>query len=101
MTMKMYTIDAPVQNWIKDHKDDIYVDILDQCELKLKEYNGDYRIDVALLKTEAGITKFVIKDLEGIFDSLNRAMTYFVETEKYELAARIRDCITAWKELDK
>jgi excinuclease UvrABC nuclease subunit len=97
--MKTYTLDSPVQAWIEDHRDEIFIDILSQCEAKLLHNNGDHRIDVALLRTEAGVTKFIIKDLDGVYESLERAMNYFVESEKYELAARSRDCIKSWKEL--
>jgi len=97
--MKMYTVDSPVQTWVEDHRDEIFVDILTQCEAKLLDNNGVYRIDVALLRTQSGVTKFIIKDIDGVHESLERAMSYFVESEKYEFAARTRDCIKDWKEL--
>ena len=96
--MKLYIVDQPVPNWIFEHRDDIYYDVLIQCEESLKTFTFDYRIEVALLRTTVGITKFVIKNKEGILESLNKAMDYFVEVEKYELAARTRDCIKSWKE---
>lgn len=98
--MKMYTVDMPVQSWIVDHCDEIYTDILTNCEGTLKSTKVSTPVDVALLKTQAGITKFVIKDIEGVQDSLERAMSYFVEVEKYEEAARTRDCMNAWKKID-
>jgi len=99
--MKLYTVDQPIPNWVLEHRDDIYFDVLVQCEESLKTFNHSYRIEVALLRTTEGITKFVIKDKDGILESLEKAMIYFVEVEKYELAARARDCIQAWKEIDK
>lgn len=96
--MKLYTVDQPIPNWVLEHRDDIYFDVLVQCEESLKIFDNDYRIEVALLRTSEGITKFVIKDKEGILESLEKAMNYFVEVEKYELAARSRDCIKGWKE---
>jgi len=87
--MKLYTVDQPIPNWVVAHRDEIYLDVLEQCEYKLKNLDGSNRVDVALLKTEAGITKFIIKDIVGI-----------VESEKYELAARARDCIKSWKEIE-
>lgn len=96
--MKLYTVDQPIPNWVLEHRDDIYFDVLIQCEESLKTFENSYRIEVALLRTTEGITKFVIKDKEGIFESLDKAMNYFVEVEKYELAARARDCNKDWKE---
>ena len=98
MIMKIYTVDQPIPTWVLEHRDDIYYDVLIQCEESLKTFTFDYRIEVALLRTTVGITKFVIKNKEGILESLNKAMDYFVEVEKYELAARTRDCIKNWKE---
>jgi len=95
----MYTVDAPIQSWVADHQNEIFSDILSQCEAKLNDNDGTYRIDVALLKTENGVTKFIIKDAPGVIESLERAMNYFAESERYESAARARDCIKAWKEL--
>ena len=96
--MKLYTINQPIPNWVLEHRDDIYYDVLVQCEESLKTFENNYLIEVALLRTTEGITKFVIKDKEGIYESLDKAMNYFVEIEKYELAARARDCIKDWKE---
>lgn len=99
--MKLYIVDQPVPNWIFEHRDDIYYDVLIQCEEFLKMFNHNYYVEIALLKTTSGITKFVIKDKEGIFESLEKAIDYFVEVEKYELAGRAKDCIQGWKEIDK
>ena len=101
VSMKLYTVDQPIPNWVLEHRDDIYFDVLIQCEESLKTFENNYRIEVALLRTTEGITKFVIKDKQGIFESLDKAMNYFVEVEKYELAARTRDCIKDWKEKNK
>ena len=98
--MKLYTVDQPIPNWVVAHRDEIYLDVLEQCEYKLKNLDGSNRVDVALLKTEAGITKFIIKDIVGIVESLELSMFYFVELEKYELAARARDCIKSWEEIE-
>ncbi len=97
MSMKLYTLDEPIASWILNHRDEIYFDILEQCEIKLLMQEDDCHIEVAMLKTKEGITKFVIKDILGILESLEKAMKYFVEVEKYELAARARDCINSWK----
>jgi len=95
--MKLYTVDQPIPNWVLAHKEDIYRDVLVQCEHKLLHPDGSNRVEVALLKTEAGITKFIIKDIVGILDSLERSMLYFADVEQYDLAARSRDCIENWK----
>jgi hypothetical protein len=99
--VKVYTVDKPFHSWLIEHRDHIYHDVLTQCELKLIAPNGGAHIDVAILKTDVGETKFVIKDIEGILESLEKTMTYFVDIEEYELAARTRDCISGWKEIDK
>lgn len=101
MEMKLYTVDRPIVDWAKSHRSEINLDVLEQCEKKLSNLDGHYRVDVALLKTEGGITKFVIKDIPGIIQSLTIAMNYFVEVEEYLLAARARDCITSWKEIEE
>lgn len=98
--MKLYTVDKPIPNWVHEHKEDIYRDVLIQCEEKLLNPDGINRVEVALLKTEAGITKFIIKDVVGILDSLERSMLYFAEVEQYNLAARSRDCIKNWKKIN-
>jgi hypothetical protein len=98
--MKFYTLDKPVPNWLLEHRDEIYTDVLEQCEAKLRTGVSDCMIDIALLKTSTGITRFVIKDHSGIIESLTRCMNYFADTEKYELAARTRDCIKDWKNIE-
>lgn len=98
--MKLYSVDQPIPAWVQAHRNEIYHDVLEQCEEKLRHRDGNSRVDVALLKTDAGITKFVIKDKIGIIESLERSMNFFVEVESYELAARARDCIKAWKETE-
>lgn len=97
--MKLYTVDKPIPSWVLEHREDIYRDVLIQCEQKLLVRDGIDRVEVALLKTEAGITKFIIKDITGILDSLERSMLYFADVEQYELAARSRDCIDNWKKI--
>ena len=99
--MKMYTLDKPMPDWLLEHRDEIYVDVLGSCEKKLLHLDEGAGVEIAFLKTPKGITRFIIKNQEGIIDSLERCMAYFVETEKYELAARSRDCIKSWKETNK
>jgi hypothetical protein len=101
MEMKLYTVDKPIPTWAATHRAELSSDILEQCEKKLQNLDGYHRVDVALLKTEAGITKFVIKDIPGVIRSLTVAMNYFVEVEEYLLAARTRDCISAWSEIEQ
>jgi len=96
--MKIYTVDKPMLEWITEHREEMYREVLLQCEDKLLYYDGDTYVNIALLKTDAGITKFVIKNYDGIIESLERAMFHFAEMEHYELAARARDCINGWKE---
>lgn len=99
--MKFYTLDKPVPSWLLEHRDEIYTDVLEECEAKIRIGDVDCVIDIALLKTSTGITRFVIRNHAGIIESLTRCMNYFVDTEKYELAARTRDCIVNWKTLTK
>jgi hypothetical protein len=96
--MKLYTLDQPIPNWISQHRSEIYEDILVECEKELKSPETSTQIDVALLKTTKGVTKFIIRDHNGIIESLEKTLDYFVEVERYELAARARDCIKAWKD---
>lgn len=98
--MKFYTLDQSIPSWILEHRCEIYQDILEQCEEELKKPNTVKKIDVALLRTKSGVTKFVIKDYAGIIESLKKAMNYFVEVEKYEFAARARDCIKGWEDFE-
>lgn len=96
--MKLYTVDKPIPEWVQDHRDEIYNDVLVECENKLKNIDNHYSVDVAVLKTSTGVTKFVLKCIDVIVESLERAMEYFIEIEGYELAARARDCIKAFKQ---
>ncbi len=96
--MKLYTVDKPIPNWLLEHRDEIYTDVLIECEDKLDAKETDGKVDIALLKTSSGITRFIIKNRNGVIESLERCLAYFVEVEKYEMAARARDCIKGWKE---
>ena len=40
VSMKLYTVDQPIPNWVLEHRDDIYFDVLIQCEESLKTFEN-------------------------------------------------------------
>ena len=96
MMTKVFEVNGPVQEWAKNHGYVINKEILYSCESGLIE--NRQAIEVILIKTKKGITRFILEGKDNIVQSLNLSLEYFVKNEEYELAARTRDCISSWKE---
>ena len=94
--MKVIEVQEPLQDWLDKNGYNLHVSVLEACEESL--VHDSHSIDVVILKTKNGITKFIIKNPSSAIHSLELAMNNFVEVEDYELAARARDCIISWKE---
>jgi hypothetical protein len=92
--MKTYNIETPIKDWVLTHKNDMFYDILEECE---KEVNSSKEsVTVAVIRSFSGVTYFNLPTLDSITQSLSKCIKYFVENEEYELAARARDCSLAW-----
>jgi hypothetical protein len=91
---KIIEVKGSVQEWVEQHSAQIHLEVLESCEEGLR--NNEKEIDVVILKTDKGITKFVLNTPGKITRALNLSMMNFVGTEEYELAARARDCISGW-----
>lgn len=96
MMSKVFEVSGSIQEWASNHSFDIHKEILSACELNLPD--SHFFIEVILIKTKKGITRFILEGKEKILQSLNLSLEYFVKNEEYELAARTRDCISSWKE---
>jgi hypothetical protein len=93
---KIIEVKGTVQDWVAQNSAQIHLDVLESCENGLA--NGEKEIDVVILKTSKGITRFVLNTTGKITRALNLSLVSFVENEEYELAARARDCISGWNE---
>jgi protein-arginine kinase activator protein McsA len=93
---KFYTITGSIQEWVTNNSMQLHLDVLESCEQGL--INQEKVVDVVHLKTRNGITRFVLNTPSKIIHALNLSLESFVKEEEYELAARARDCIIAWKE---
>ncbi len=92
-----YQSDTPITKWIEDHNEKIHTNVLECCESYLSVDTIDFPMHVIRVKTQQGIITFSISNLTAAIESLEKSMNYFVEVEFYELAARTRDCVTAFK----
>ena len=93
---KIIEVKGSVQEWVARNSAQIHLDVLESCENGLA--SGDKEIDVVILKTDKGITRFVLNTPGKITRALNLSLVNFVENEEYELAARARDCISGWNQ---
>lgn len=82
-------------DWASRNSDLIHREILEACERDLEK--NTTVVEVVLLKTSLGITKFVLDGKKKILNSLQLALESFVEREEYEAAARVRDCKQNWE----
>ena len=93
---KVYEVTGSVQEWVMNNSMQLHLEVLESCEQGL--INQEKVIDVVHLKTQRGVTRFVLNTPSKIIRALNLSLDSFVKEEEYELAARTRDCIIAWKE---
>jgi len=92
-----YRTDASIVDWIDEHNDTIHNNVLESCESYLISESTELPIDIIRVKTHQGIITFSVSDLKAGISALEKSMNYFAEIEQYELAARARDCISAFK----
>jgi hypothetical protein len=93
---KVFKVTGSIQEWASTHSFEIHKEILNACEINVAQ--NYFFVEVILIKTKKGVTRFILEGKEKIIKSLNLSLEYFVMKEEYELAARTRDCITSWKE---
>jgi hypothetical protein len=93
---RIIEVKGSVMDWASKNSDLIHREILEACERDLGK--NTTVVEVVLLKTSMGITKFVLDGQPKILNSLQLAMDSFVEREDYETAARVRDCKKGWEE---
>jgi hypothetical protein len=93
---KIIEVKGSVQEWVERNSMQIHMEVLDACERGLE--SNENEVDVIILKTNKGITKFVLNTPGKITRALELSLESFVKTEEYELAARARDCIFGWNE---
>lgn len=93
---KIIEVTGSVQEWVERNSAQIHNEVLMTCERGLAQ--NEKEVDVVILKTHKGITRFVLNTPGKIVRALNLSLESFVKDEEYELAARARDCISGWKE---
>jgi hypothetical protein len=93
---KVYNISGAVKEWLKDHFEDLYEDVLNAAEIAAVSVDTD--ITVCSLRTITGVTNYILSTSDDVVKSLKKAEAHFVEVEDYEKAARARDCGMIWQE---
>ena len=94
--IKTYQVDGDLIEWIQENRLRIHIDILEVCEDNIDSENLD-EIAAINVKTQNTMNLFVLNDEEAIIETLELAISSFVECEEYELAARARDCKISWE----
>jgi protein-arginine kinase activator protein McsA len=94
--LKTYIVEENIKDWLVIHREDLFDDILEECENALSEDTN--RVPVALIRSMHGVTIFNLPSPDDVVKSLTKAMNDFVEREEYEKAARARDCVHAWEQ---
>lgn len=92
--MKTYIVESDIKDWLAEHRDDLFTDILEACESGLE--TGEEKIAVAKIRSMYGVTIFHLPTKKDILESLKKCETNFVIVEDYEKAARARDCSQSW-----
>lgn len=96
---KIIEVKGSVQEWVERNSAQIHIEVLEACERSLEKEEEE--VEVVILKTQKGITRFVLNTPGKIVRALTLSQDSFVNQEEYELAARARDCISEWKSKDK
>lgn len=87
----VYNIHGEVKEWLADNNQIMYTEVLESIESAVSDETSFTGIPVIILQTGAGTTLFILKSVNAAADSLDKAMSWFAETEAYEKAARARD----------
>jgi hypothetical protein len=96
---KIIEVKGSVQEWVERNSAQIHIEVLEACERSLEKEEEE--VEVVILKTQKGITRFVLNTPGKIVKALTLSQDSFVNQEEYELAARARDCISQWNSKDK
>jgi hypothetical protein len=87
----IYSLDCGLGEWLEKNNSTIFNEVLESTEAAIE---GEYQlsaIPVVILQSESGTTLFALKSVDATRESLEKAMTHFVDSEEYEKAARARD----------
>jgi hypothetical protein len=92
--MKKYTITGStnLEYWMQLNRQQIHVDILEAIQNSIK-YPDFVTIQVSSIKFKEHIVNIDIGSINEAIDALNKCLSYFLETEQYELAIVARDCL--------
>jgi len=94
---KTYNVEQPLPEWLGDNAETIFIDVLESCELHITTETDTFSI--LKIRTISGITEFTVKGKDSAVSVLAKCENFFVGCEKYELAARARDCGKLWESI--
>jgi len=92
--IKSYLINKDISKWLNESQQEIFDNILEECEAGLK--TGNDKITVAEIQTLSGLTLFNVIGYSNIQNSLHKCEMYYVEQEEYEKAGRALRCKNQW-----
>jgi hypothetical protein len=95
----IYQLSEDLGTWMDQHRELIFDEVLESTEAAVE---GEYplsKVPVIILQSDGGTTLFALKSLEATKESIQKALTWFVDSEQYEKAARARDVKAAIDEL--
>lgn len=94
---KTYNVEQHLPEWLVDNADQIFTDALESCRLHVASGNDSFSI--LKIRTISGITEFKVSGKASAISVLQKCERFFVECEKYELAAMARDCGKLWESI--
>ena len=94
----IYQLSEDLGSWMDQHREVIFDEVLQSTEAALKGEYSLSRVPVMILQSDGGTTLFMLKSVDATKESINKALTWFVESEHYEKAARARDVKAAIEE---
>lgn len=92
---KEYVVEGSLKDWLLDHADEIFENVLDACEINV----GLQEFVIMQLRSMSGVTMFKVSSKESAVNALGKCEKFFVGIEDYEKAARARDCSKLWQSL--
>ena len=97
--MKHYTLENNnLQDWMLLNKQQIHIDILEAIQ-NANDCADFETIEVAIIQSKDHTINIDITNTEEAIDALNKCLSYFVETQQFELACIARDCLLRYKNL--
>jgi len=101
--MKHYTlVDNDLEGWMEKNKKEIHLLILKEIQeaQKYSDYLLDFiEIKIASITSKDHTVNIIINDEAEAIDALHKCLSYFVQTEQYELAIIARDCLKYYNNL--